>query len=125
MPQLWSRSETHRRLRAAAALVRDCYPHVRSNFKVEVGLRTHPVHTLTQPPSEEALYHPEDDLSEFVAVSETRFYPEQLRTPGYVAHLYFSSTGDWGQLEEVIPVWLGAGDQPPAFSRRRQGMFLA
>ena len=101
--------ETKRRIRAAAALVRK-RAHLPSNYRLEIGLRVAPVHSDTEPTVEDA-YPEDDDLSDLVDVYGAARI-DQVRTPGYVAHLYFTEPGAYGELDTTAVVWLGTDEEP-------------
>jgi len=112
-------TETNRRLKQAAAECR-AIRGMKQNWRVEVGTRAIPVYgkTITEAIDENERvqqYDPEnpsdtDDLYEFHNLYWAA-RDEQVRGEGYVAHLYWSSTGQYGELEDVITVWLGP-DRP-------------
>lgn len=100
--KMLSKTETVKRLRKASAAVRALSRDIGSNFLVELGTRAVPVYSDTRPTN---WYPEDDDLDDFWRVAEAGSCP-QARTPGYVAHLYFTSPGEWGELISVSAVWL-------------------
>ncbi len=114
-------TETKRRLRTATDLVREArgYP---SNWRVEVGTRLLPVHVVGREATFEDVWSSDetgDDLGSYLSVSELSASDEgsewygQILEDGYIAHLYFSSTGDSGELEDIVTVWLGDRTHEP------------
>lgn len=105
-----TKTETRRRLRAAVAACRQANPYIKSNYRVEVGHRINPLYTTTLPSHSDVYSQPGDDLEDFTTVAEA---VGRIDRAGAVVHLYFSSTGDWGSLENVMVAWLGHGDEAP------------
>jgi len=54
-----------------------------------------------------------DDLEDNIGLADAAGAFEQVRGEGYVAHLYFSTTGDWGELYSVVSVWTGTDTEGP------------
>lgn len=110
----FTKTETIRRLRVAAQLVRESDRNIAKNFRVELGSRFIPVYAATAAAAEAAWRRVDasmaDDLDDFSSLVD---HDQQARIEGYVAHLYFSSTGDWGELYDVRTVWLGTADSEP------------
>lgn len=110
----FTKTETIRRLRVAAQLVRENDRNIAKNFRVEVGSRYIPVYADTAEAAAAEWRQNDlsmkDDLSDIWPISNP---PEQAKGEGYLAHLYFSSTGDWGELYDVRTVWLGTADSGP------------
>lgn len=119
-------TETKRRLRVATNLVRD-QRHYPTNWRVEIGLRGIPVHVTEREATYDDVWINEgkgDDLDGFVQVDELRAgdadreWTSQIFEDGYIVHLYFSSTGDWGELADIVTVWLGDRNHEPAIVDR-------
>jgi hypothetical protein len=107
-------TETKRRLRAAAKAARTADRNVPSNARVEVGYRAIPVYADTAyDAGMRAFASYDDDLDEFGSIDDAA-RNDQVRREGYVAHLYFSTTGTWGELVSVVTVWTGT-DERDAF----------
>lgn len=107
----FTRTETVRRLRAAAKEYRRIVG-LPQHYRVEVGHRVHPrantdVNVLIRED-----YPEHDDLSNFDGLRDAAIEPS-VRAHGAEVHLYFSSTGTWGELESVGTVWLGTPDHEP------------
>ena len=101
--KLVTKTEALRRLRQAAALVR---------------ARIYPVYAATETEARASSIAADDDLYEMASLAAAPRWMEQVRGDGYVAHLYFTSLGDWGELEDVVTVWTGtANDEPVILSR--------
>lgn len=115
-------TETKRRLRQATRLVREVrgFP---SNWRVEIGTRILPVHVRGHVPTSDEVWARDedgDDLNDYLGIGDlvasdvdSGIYG-QIFTTGYIAHLYFSSTGDYGELEDIVVVWLGDETHEPA-----------
>lgn len=105
-----TQTEAKRRLRQCAQVARD---HLRmpKHWRVEIGPRAVPVVSETVPTSSAEAWSsdPNDDLADIWRLLD---YSADLR-PGEVVHLYFYSTGDHGELEDVMTVWSGYGDAGP------------
>ena len=112
-------TETERRLRAAAKLMRQVN-NLPANSKVEIGLRTVDQHMTAEQAEAARQMHrtgesflPEhDDLDDFRSIEEAA-RRDEIRTPGYVVHLYaYQSMGfmmgqpEW-ELYSVCCFWLG------------------
>ncbi len=121
-------TETKRRIRVATRLVREqrYYP---TNWRVEIGLRGLPVHVVGREATPDDVWINEgkgDDLDGFVEIDELRAadvdseWMSQIFEDGYIVHLYFSSTGDDGELADIVTVWLGDKDHQPAIVDRSQ-----
>jgi hypothetical protein len=102
-----TKTEGLRRLRAGAALCRNA-ARLPKNWKVEVGARTVTVVSYTLP-AKGQVYATGDDLTSFFTLSEAAPYVEY----GEVVHVYFSSIGYDGEMEDICCVWLGTPDQEP------------
>ena len=109
-----TQTETVKRLRDAANLARetdrDLDATTPSAYRVEVGFRAVPVYSTTAP-SVSDVFADGDDLDDFGTITDAGRH-DQARHDGYVAHLYFSTTGDYGELVTVVTVWTGNGDGP-------------
>ncbi len=105
-------TETVKRLRAAAEAARLADGGIRLNDRVEVGLRAIPVYMDRRPLTPDEAFAEGDDLDETLPIAEAARV-DQTRRDGYVAHLYFSSTGPDGELLNVITVWTGGADRKP------------
>ena len=113
----WTKTETLRRLRAAARLVKEGqgFPQ---NYLAEVGTRTAPVVATAENLADaawlarHAYYAEGDDLAEISPLTAMASDP-QLQVPGVVAHIYITSSGWDGQLESTCCVWLGDADHEP------------
>ncbi len=111
-----TKTETLRRLRTAAQMAKkaDWLP---SNYRVEVGTRFKPVTVVGRVPNVDEAFDPEDDLDNYWGLSEsTKFMPDQVRQPGYIAHLYIAEPENgWGggELVNVITVWPGDENHEP------------
>lgn len=105
----WNKGEQRRRLRAGAARCREAL-RIPLGWRVEVGGRTIPVISQTLPKDGE-VYADGDDLTNHYTIQQVPNYSPVV--PGEVAHLYFSSTGDDGELEHICCVWLGTDSREP------------
>lgn len=121
-PKPWSRTESLRRITVAAKAARKV-AHLPRNAKLEIGSRVIPTNSLVAPTAtSEAsdLGYPEgDDLvdmwlggKDYLSLAEHFDGIE-----GAVLHFYFYCNYEppgWGcewQLEDVVVVWLGFGDE--------------
>jgi hypothetical protein len=102
-----TKTEALRRLRAGAALCRNAR-RLPKNWKVEVGTRTITVVSDT-PPVKGKVYAEGEDLVSFYTLSEAARWVEY----GEVVHIYFTSGGWDGELEDIFCVWLGTPDREP------------
>jgi len=102
-----TKTEALRRLRVAAALCRDAR-RMPKNWKIEVGTRTITVVSDT-PPTKGNVYAEGDDLANLFQMTYAARHVEY----GEVVHLYFSSVGWDGELEDVCTVWIGTPDREP------------
>jgi hypothetical protein len=102
-----TKTEGLRRLRAAAALCRNAR-RLPKNWKVEVGFRTITVVSDT-PPARDKVDAEGEDLTSFFSLREAAPFVEY----GEVVHVYFSSIGYDGEMEDICCVWLGTPDQEP------------
>jgi len=102
-----TKTEGLRRLRAGAALCRNA-ARLPKNWKVEVGFRTITV-VSDAPPVKGKVYAEGDDLTSFYTLAEAAPYVEY----GEVVHIYFTSGGWDGELEDICCVWLGTPDREP------------
>jgi hypothetical protein len=105
------------RLRRAAKLVRDTrgYP---ANWRTEVGTRCLPVYAEDEETARRLCSITmgkggHDDLDACGGIESVAHYDHQVRGNGYVCHLYFSSNGDYGELEDVVTVWTGTATAEP------------
>lgn len=105
------------RLRRAAKLVRDTrgYP---TNWRTEVGTRFLPVYAEDAETARRLCNitmgkGSHDDLDGCDGIESVAHYDRQVRGNGYVVHLYFSSNGDYGELEDVATVWTGTATAEP------------
>lgn len=114
--------EVQRRISEGARLVREASRMgVPRNARVEIGTRFFPVHKTGEAPTYDEVWAHEgrDDLCDFISPGELRAanreseHYEQIFRKGYVAHIYVSSTGEWGELLDVMTVWLGDDDNEP------------
>lgn len=110
----WTKTETLRRLRAAAALCRAADSNIGKTSRVELGTRLVPQYgtgpTDCDPDPEG------DDLESFWSLADTvRWMPDQARRPGYFANLYFTTApGTYSEeLYTVSVVWLGDDANEP------------
>lgn len=116
--RMHSKTETTARLRTAGQLARRAV-HAPRNARVEVGHRVVPQAIpsmlTTRQDALAACYAPDDDLDTFATVEEAG-REDLVRKYGAVVHLYVSTRDGWGEwaLEDVVVVWLGNGDTPPA-----------
>jgi hypothetical protein len=119
---LWTVTETRRRLTLAAKAARAFSTMgLGDNYKVEIGTRRLPVAYNHRPSAAEvwATENDGDDLADFIGPRDLKAkdrdseHYAQVFTPGAVVHLYFTSPGEWGELVDVITVWLGYGDAEP------------
>jgi hypothetical protein len=116
----WSPAEARRRIAAARKLV---VAHeaargisIPSNARLEVGERFDPQY-ITGPAGTKVFHADlwESDLQEFMMPKDIRTYTYRDGTSrdaqpmgvGYVCHLYFTGPGQWGELIDVVTVWLG------------------
>jgi hypothetical protein len=60
-------------------------------------------------PAKEQVYAPGDDLANMY---DMKFASRQLEY-GEVVHLYFTSVGWSGELEDICTVWIGTPDREP------------
>ncbi len=106
-------TKTRGLLREAAVLARE-KADIPSNYRLEIGLRTRPVHIVghVPTPDEVSKASMKDDLMDMDTLIHGAL-DGQVRSEGYVVHLYFSSPGKYGELEEVATVWLGDADNGP------------
>lgn len=105
---MFTKTETLRRLRVGAALIREA-EGIPKNWKIEVGLRDVPAYASTV---EAARSEDNHDLYDFRSLPEAAA-EEEVRREGYIAHLYVTSSGTWGELETVERVWLGTSESEP------------
>lgn len=119
---LWTVTETRKRLAEAAEAARHFSKMgLAANYRVELGLRRLPVAYTTRPSGSEvwATEKAGDDLVDYISPRQLKAadrdseHYAQVFTPGAVVHLYFTSPGPWGELVDVITVWLGYGDHGP------------
>jgi hypothetical protein len=103
----WTKTEVRRRLRDASIECRRI-GRMPKNWRVEVGGRTVTVVKQTLPEAHE-IYPEGDDLTSFDTPQRFAEYVEQ----GEIVHLYFSSTGEYGETEHVCCVWIGTTEHEP------------
>lgn len=106
-----SKTEAKKRLRRAAAAARAANPQIASNCLVEFGARTIPVATTVQPSHHQAMPLG-DDLYDIHHLNQTNL-DDQLLLEGIVVHVYFTSTGPWAELQDIITVWTGTATEEP------------
>lgn len=108
MTAVLTKTEKVKRLRALAAEIKPTLRCPR-NGRVEIGHRITPTATLTPPVTyDEArgLAYPEhDDLNWFGPLTGDL-------VEGAVLHLYFTEPGPWGELLDVVVVWVGTAEHP-------------
>jgi len=112
-----SKTKAVERIRRAAKLVRSTrgYP---TNWRTEIGTRLLPVYADTEFEAKTmnavtARRGSGDDLIECMTIEEAFRYSTQPLGAGYVVHLYFSSNGEYGELEDVVTVWTGTDTIQP------------
>lgn len=105
---LFTKTEARRRLTAGRKALDKFVPTI--GRRVEIGSRTISVHATGEAPS--SWYAEDEDLDSFGSMDDAAGWPD-VRRPGYVAHYYLSTTGPWGELEDVCCVWLGDVDHEP------------
>jgi len=105
-----TQTEAKRRLRQSAQVARE-FRNIPKHWRVEIGPRVCPVVSEQVPASAEEAWSsdPMDDLADILLL---KHYSGDLR-PGEVVHLYFYTPGDSGELEDVMTVWSGYGDEGP------------
>lgn len=106
---MFTKTETLERLRLAAKIVR-AERGIPTNYRVEVGLRTVSKYATETPTSIREAFAEGDDLAEYLDLRSAAG-EDEVRTPGYFAHLYFSQPGAYGELTDIEVVWLGTADE--------------
>lgn len=107
-----TKTEKLRRLRVLAAQGR-IVARQKAGARVEVGSRLIPVRYDRPPTIDDVLYGgPDDDLRDFSSMQQFAGSSDDCQ-PGEIVHLYFSTTGDWGELQSIVTGWLGVEGHEP------------
>lgn len=113
---MFTKTETLRRLRLAANLVRENDGLAGRTDIVEVGIRNETKYVDSIVDGEDGWLGDDakDDLYDFDRLFNARSR-EVLRTPGAMAHFYFTGSGWNGELNTIRIVWLGTEDHEPVY----------
>ena len=122
----FTKTETLRRLRVAAKLIRANDWNVAKNSRLEVGTRVERNAYATAGEAFDANYFgPDNDLDDSASLVDSARYFEEVREQGYIANIYIYESGPEGFLYDVQNVWLGTDDHEPVLFDRKRGPIFA